>query len=185
MKLSFWTLLGMVVIGTVLLAMLGLLIFVNSGSTKSAAVTDENHCPVCGRELPPGYVGTGKCPYCEGRQARGEKLANLPSRPLTSRLLTVSVLLTLAFLGLLTTHVILFVRARAARKVAEETFYYQCPKCARKIRYRDCQIGHVAQCPLCRRPIVFPRPEGWEPPVSLWVKMKRRLGLARRVDAIS
>jgi hypothetical protein len=174
MKLSLIMKVGMAAVGAVFLVWVGVMIFAGSGSSKTEAVKDDQHCPVCGRELPPAYVGSGKCPYCQAREARGEKVAKPPGPPLTRSLAVPAVLVGL-FCGLLITNVVMFFRARTARRAAEASFHLKCPKCMRKIRYRESQIGRLACCPLCRRPIVFPRPAGWEPPVSRWVKMKRWL----------
>jgi hypothetical protein len=53
-----------------------------------------------------------------------------------------------------------------------------CTKCRRRLRYRQRQIGHFAQCPLCGKPIIFPKPR-MQAPESRWRKVKRWLKIAR------
>lgn len=48
-----------------------------------------------------------------------------------------------------------FIRLRPKRK-AVETYYFFCPGCKRKFRYRADQVGNRAKCPQCHREWVFP-----------------------------
>jgi DNA-directed RNA polymerase subunit RPC12/RpoP len=79
-------------------------------------------------------------------------------------------------LALLLAANILFALRGRRKQVKEETFFhYWCPKCGRKLRYRERQIGRLARCPLCERPIVFPKPAGM--PATRWTKLRRLLRL--------
>jgi DNA-directed RNA polymerase subunit RPC12/RpoP len=157
MKLSRFTIIGMAAVGILLLVWAGLMLFSSSGSTKSGpAVTDINHCPVCGRMLPQAYIGTGECPYCKAAEAKGEKIVK-KAQPLTIPTV-IPVALLGAFFILLTTHLVLIYRSRVAQRRPEAVYYIHCSKCGRKLRYRDTQVGKVAACPLCRKPIIFPKP---------------------------
>jgi hypothetical protein len=176
MRLSRFTKIGMGVVGVLFLAWAAFMVFLNQGATKSGpAVTDPNRCPVCGRDLPPAYVGTGECPYCaaahpgEGpTRHTGSSVAANPAVP--------AVLIGL-FCVLLTVN--LFVTFRGRRGPVEEALYHlTCPKCHRKLRFRESQAGRLAACPLCRRPIVFPRLD--RPPDTHWARVKRWLGRAVR-----
>jgi DNA-directed RNA polymerase subunit RPC12/RpoP len=169
MKLSRFTVLGMVAVGALLLAWAGLMLFSDSGATKSGpAVVDDYHCPRCGRELPKAYVGTGECPYCQAAEARGEQApAKTGRRPLAVTAIIPSVLVGL-FVILLSTHVVLIYRSRAGRNKPEVFYHVHCGKCGRKLRYRDTQVGKVGACPLCHRPIVFPKPPRVQPAAPWW-----------------
>jgi DNA-directed RNA polymerase subunit RPC12/RpoP len=48
-----------------------------------------------------------------------------------------------------------FLRLRPKAKPVE-TYYFFCPGCKRKFRYRADQVGHRAKCPQCDREWVFP-----------------------------
>lgn len=47
----------------------------------------------------------------------------------------------------------LWLRPRAS---AEEFYYFNCPGCGRKFRYRGAQSGHKGQCPHCNTSFTFP-----------------------------
>ncbi len=48
-----------------------------------------------------------------------------------------------------------FLRLRPKEKPVE-FYYFFCPGCKRKFRYRPDQVGHRAKCPQCSREWVFP-----------------------------
>jgi hypothetical protein len=45
-------------------------------------------------------------------------------------------------------------RSRPAKE--EPVYYYVCPGCKRKLKYRSRQMGHSGMCPRCKRPFTFP-----------------------------
>jgi len=93
----------------------------------------------------------------------------------TSKAVPITLVSVLALL--FAANIILALRGRQ-KQVKEETFfYYWCPKCNRKLRYRERQIGSLARCPLCERPIVFPRPA--DMPEKHWTKLRRLLHLSK------
>jgi hypothetical protein len=174
MKLSRnYTLIGMGVVGAGIVVWVVVMLVLESGGKKTAAVADANHCPVCGKELPPAYQGTGECPYCAANKAAGK--ATVQTSKGVSRNLVVPGILGGLFAILLGTHVALLIRNRKIAAAPEELYYFQCPKCKRKMRFREKQAGRLGACPLCRRPIVFPR---LDKPENGWIKMKRWLGIA-------
>jgi hypothetical protein len=75
---------------------------------------------------------------------------------------------------LLGANIFVVVRNRRSQCKDDVYFHLQCPKCSRRIRFRKNQFGKAALCPLCKRPIVFPRIQVTESP---WLKMKRWLKL--------
>jgi hypothetical protein len=65
---------------------------------------------------------------------------------------TLTVLLLLA--GILVLGGYLFVRLRQPRE--EPYYYFHCPGCGRKLRYRARQVGHHGMCPRCNQHWTFP-----------------------------
>jgi predicted RNA-binding Zn-ribbon protein involved in translation (DUF1610 family) len=173
MKPSRFTIIGMAVFGAVLLVWLAFLVYTLTQPTRTSTAVDEQHCPVCGRELPRWAQKAKQCPYC---QAEGRDLdisnaragGSLFSRPI------IPIGLVCGFVILLGVHVFLQLRARALKKPEEAVYHMYCTKCRRKLRYRERQIGHFGRCPLCGKPILFPKPRQLAP-LSGWGKMKRWL----------
>jgi predicted Zn-ribbon and HTH transcriptional regulator len=162
----------MAVVGVAFLAWLSVTLITGSQSKrKKALVTDPNRCPVCGRELPSGYRGTGKCPYCQIEHASDPESAASESTPSA----IIPIILISAFCLLLGIHATLFVRARISSEREEVLYYTECRKCHRRIRYRESQIGKIALCPLCKKPIFFPKPE--EIIESRWTRFRRWLSI--------
>jgi hypothetical protein len=50
--------------------------------------------------------------------------------------------------------VVLIVRSRPPKE--EPVFYFNCPNCRRKLRYRSKQIGRHGACPQCKTTFQFP-----------------------------
>jgi hypothetical protein len=176
MKLSLFTKIGMGVVGALFLAWAAFMLFVNGDDARSKSViTDPNRCPVCGHELPPAYRGTGECPYCAaahpGVGATIHTGRTAASNPL------VPVFLIGLFCILLGVNLFVTFRKIRIHQIEEGIYHLQCPKCGRKLRYRESQAGRLAACPLCHRPIVFPR---LLRPETRWTRMKRWLGMASR-----
>ena len=155
MKLTRVTTIGMIALGVLFLAWLVLtLAFSDTPSRTAPAATDDRHCPRCGRELPRG-AGPDDCPYCQMEAAsQGKTLKPLGSRRPISP--TIPVTIGTVFCILLGIHVYLAVRSRLGQK-PEVLYHLRCPKCERKIRYRASQAGRFAQCPLCKKPLIFPK----------------------------
>jgi hypothetical protein len=120
-------------------------------------------------------IQTNECPNCllshpgepEKAKIRREG-AWVKGRALPTVIICGVALLLLANIGVA-------VHSRLKQKKDERLFYYWCPKCSRKLRYRVTQIGRLANCPLCERPILFPKPEGFVD--SRWVRLRRWLHL--------
>ena len=172
MKPSRLTIIGMAVVGGVLLVWLGILVYTLTQPTKTASTVDEKHCPVCGRDLPLWAQKAKQCPYCqaEGRDAdisNARAGGSIFSKPI------IPIVLISGFGILLGVHVFLLVRARVKQKPEEPVHIMYCTKCRRKLRYREHQIGHFGRCPLCGKPIMFPKPR--LAPETSWGKMKRWL----------
>jgi hypothetical protein len=175
MKLSLFTKIGMAAVGVLFLAWLVLMLVTSNQSTRTGpAATDDKHCPRCGRELPRWAWGTDQCPYCELEEKDGSRPK--PAARSAAASPVIPTVLVVTFVALLTVHLVMAVRTRVVPRKAEVLYHLNCPKCGRKLRYRLGQAGRLGQCPLCRRPVVFPRPPagagsgGWGK-VRRWLKM--------------
>jgi ribosomal protein S27E len=113
------------------------------------------HCPKCMREKM--YTPAGidiPCAYCEkpliATTESVTKTGNKPASPYSqlTMLLLVEVVLLMG--------AIWYVTRKKTADVEEEYFYFNCPKCKQKIRYRQHQIGVTAQCRRCRKAFVYP-----------------------------
>jgi uncharacterized Zn finger protein (UPF0148 family) len=173
MKLSLFTKVGMAAVGVLLLAWLVLMFVSGSGSTKTGpAVTDEKHCPRCGRELPRWAWGTDQCPYCQLEERSGAPLKQTGRSPASSPV--VPTVLVATFAALLAVHLVMVIRTRVVPKAEEILYHLSCPKCGRKLRYRPPQVGRVGKCPVCHRPVIFPRPPEEAAPGG-WMNVRRWL----------
>jgi hypothetical protein len=154
MKNSTITKIGIAVTGALLLGWV-VLELMSSGPKKTNAVkTEEDVCPECGTRL----SKSGDCLKCIGEMGadayRAKKEASEPS---AGRLIPI---VLVSLLGMLiAVHVGLVVRSRVGKKKDDVLYYFWCPKCRRKLRYREAQIGKASQCPICKRPFLFPKPE--------------------------
>jgi len=175
-KFSRLTKIGLVVLGGALLVWLVITLAFSSTTKRTASVaTDDKHCPICGRELPRGGAAR-ECPYCylEYKQSGGTK----GSLGVKGTGTTVPIVLVSLIVLLLGANIFVNVRARLKERKDETYYVFQCPKCARRIRYRAAQFRKPALCPLCKRPFVFPGLA--EPRLNPWLRMKRWLKLAPR-----
>jgi DNA-directed RNA polymerase subunit RPC12/RpoP len=171
----------MILAGVVLLAWCGLKFYTSRQETKTkSAITDSGRCPDCGTPLPKTAQISGECPTCTMRLgAEGAKAARdrrqgksvLTSATIPITLITVEVLLV-------ATHLFVILRRRVGKGREEPTYFYICPKCGRKLRYRQRQIGHGGKCPLCRRVFLFPRPLDMDDNRSL---LQKAASLARNL----
>jgi predicted Zn-ribbon and HTH transcriptional regulator len=174
-KLSRFTRISLAVSGVLLLAWLGLTLFADSPSQKTdAVVKDPTRCPNCGRPLPRASIRTKECPYClieRGPEAAkfGDAPSSTGSKAIAYGLVGTVVLLLLANLAIA-------VHGWRRRRKIETVFHYACPKCGRRLRYRESQIGRPARCPLCERPVVFPKPAGLGE--TRWMRLRRWLYVA-------
>ncbi len=167
MKLSRVTKIGMATVGGLLLLWGALIIFTSTSSTKTGpAQVDPTRCPDCGSK----YNQAGECPRClaeegvEAYRAKRAKKEGFTSSPV------IPTVLGSLFLLLLATHIGIIVRGRAKNQKQEVYYHVRCSKCGRKLRYRDTQIERLGKCPLCQRPLRFPRPPE-KPKVSRWMKI--------------
>jgi hypothetical protein len=172
MKPSYLLKVGMIAVGLLFVLSLVLLFFSNTTTRTGSAITDPTRCPDCGQELPKSAQATGECPYCKLQQMAGKEVKRRGQGGSWATSPVVLVVLISLFVLLLGTHVFLLVRARRRGGLGEEpTYPLFCSKCHRKLRYRASQGGRLGQCPLCRRPLLFPKPP--EPrkrpwPVRVW-----------------
>jgi DNA-directed RNA polymerase subunit RPC12/RpoP len=167
---------GMVAVGILLLAWV-VLTLTSGGETKTApAPSDGKTCPQCGRPLPSSARLAGECPYCRIEKGPEAAKLNRDKRSLATSPV-IPVVLVCLFLVLLSVHLSITVRGRLGKTVAEVLYYYRCPKCGRKLRYRPSQIGRSSQCPICRRPLAFPRPPEAPPEPAFRALVRRFLRL--------
>jgi hypothetical protein len=171
MKLSFLTKVGLITVGLLALGSL-VLLYLSSGSTRTgSAITDPTRCPDCGRELPASAQASGECPFCKAEALAGKQVKKRGGGWTTSA--TIPVVLISLFVVLLGVHVFFVVRARRRGSLEEPSYAVFCPKCHRKLRYRHSQGGRLGQCPICKRPIPFPKPPVARHPwhVRVWKKV--------------
>ena len=132
------------------------------------------HCPKCEHEMRYDRKRFAKeeCPYCGEKgplaaTAESIRKTGLPSSPV-SRLIPA---LLVEFIVLASVFY-LYASKRLQRGPGEEpTYPLYCRHCHRKLRFRKSQGGRLGQCPICRRPIVFPKvPESRKLPwhVRIW-----------------
>jgi transcription initiation factor IIE alpha subunit len=59
------------------------------------------------------------------------------------------------------------------RENREEVYYYLiCEKCNRRLRYRESQAGKLGVCPLCKKPLMFPKADEED---GRWTRFRRWL----------
>jgi hypothetical protein len=170
MNTSRWTIIGIGAISLMLAAWVGLYFFsanADSNTRTQGAVTDPTKCPICGRPLSKQSRGD-ICSACkaEGRTLPGQK-SLLGGATVPVALISMMVILAGIHLGRF------FWKHRQENK-AEVVCYIECPKCHRRLRYREAQIGKPGKCPLCGRPMIFPVPE-YEPKPSAWSRIRQLL----------
>jgi hypothetical protein len=159
MRSSRFTRIGMVAVGVLLLVWVVVLFATRETTRTGPAKVDRTRCPDCGKPLPPGAQLTGECPYCLIEHGKEEMEARRRQRQMSGLMSPViPVILIGVFCVLLAVHLTLGVRARLTPREEEGLHHYHCPRCGRKLRYRDRQIGQASLCPMCRRPLIFPRP---------------------------
>ena len=173
-KLSRFTKFGMAGLGALFLAWLGLVLFADTESKRTEAIVkDEQSCPTCGRPLTRAAIENNVCPYCLLEQGPDKAKIRKPSSFAASKGVPIAIVCIFALL--LVANIALSMRGRFSRGKEETFFHYKCPKCSRRLRYRQRQIGRLARCPLCERPIVFPRPTNM--PETRWKRFRRWLHL--------
>ena len=168
MKPTRFTTIGLIVLGVALVAWLVLLLASGGKTRTEAAKGADNRCPNCGRELPRGAAG--ECPYCAmehgADKAKLKRDTSFAARPV------IPITLFSVFCLLLAVHVLVSLRNRAGGKKEEASHHVNCQKCGRRLRYRPSQIGHLGKCPLCQKPLMFPKPaEGVKTIWGRWLKI--------------
>jgi hypothetical protein len=166
MKTTRLTRIALITLGVALLAWIVLGLVFNPETKTASAMTDDKYCPECGHELPRGVIAAiTECPFCKA-QGKDVKIGRARGDGSRLRGPVVPAVLGSAAVVLLAVHVVFLVRHRTKVQQEETLFYINCRKCARKIRYRERQIGQIAKCPLCRTLIRFPEPD--VAPKSRW-----------------
>jgi predicted Zn-ribbon and HTH transcriptional regulator len=153
MKLSRAAKQGIAALGLVLLLCIGLVVFAASGSKKSTAIVDPTKCEYCGGKL----NKSGECPKCIAELGRANYEAKRESKNwYNSPAIAATVI---AILGsLVVIHIGLTLRKFSKREKVEMYHHVHCNKCGRKLRYRESQINCMGKCPLCHKPMLFPKP---------------------------
>jgi hypothetical protein len=166
MKFTRVTKISMAAVGTLLLVWIGLIVFTASSSRKlGPAAVNKTTCPDCSSLL----NKNGDCPKCMAemgldayRQRNLDK--GFSANPI------IAIALAVVFGLLLAVHIGINIRARVKAKKVEVYYHVRCTKCGRKLRYRDVQIEHPGKCPICQKPIRFPKPPE-KPKINRWVKI--------------
>jgi hypothetical protein len=152
--------------GLVLLLVIGLIVFATSGSTKIAKVADPNVCEFCGRLLP----ASKECLTCIGEMGRDAYEAKRERKYWYNSPLIATVVISLLCV-LVLSHISILLWRHRGRQKAEVYYHTRCKKCGRKLRYRESQANRLGKCPLCQKPLIFPKPPE-APKVSRWVKIR-------------
>jgi hypothetical protein len=175
-QLSKFTKIGLIAVGVAFVLWLGVMLFLTDERSKTdpARKADDRHCPVCGREYPRGVFTADDCPYCKLETLKSGGKSKRAGGPWGGKPVVLMVLGGI-FVVLLGLNIFVSLHRRTRRNKPEVYFHLHCPRCSRKIRYRTSQFGKPALCPLCKRPIVFPKPVETGGP---WRRMKRWLKLA-------
>jgi predicted Zn-ribbon and HTH transcriptional regulator len=137
--------------------------------TKLAGKVDPNACPDCGNFLTQKERDRGECPYCKAKGKGGDLTKRDTTAKQASRV--VPWVLIGGFVLLLAVHVGFVVKGWVGKGKDEVLYHLNCRKCDRKIRYRQGQIDHFAQCPRCRAWVRFPAPPAPKRK-NLWVQLK-------------
>jgi len=166
MKLSRTAKYSIAGMGLVLLVCIGLLIFATSGSKKIGPVVDPTKCEFCGGSL----NKNGECPKCMASMGRDKYQAKRESKNWYNSPLIASIVIGMLCL-LASVHIGLVLGKYLRRKKADVFYHTRCPKCGRKLLYRDSQIEHLGKCPLCQKAIRFPKPV-IPPKPTLWSKVR-------------
>ena len=59
-------------------------------------------------------------------------------------------------------------------KKAEDFYYFGCPKCGQRLRYRHEKMGETGQCPRCKKTLIFPEIDPEEEIEDLpWYSLKK------------
>jgi hypothetical protein len=152
--------------GLVLVFVLALVIMASSGSTRVEGIADPNVCEFCGRPLPSSKV----CLTCSAEMGREVYEAKREQKHWYNSPVAATTIISLLCV-LVSAHIGILLYKQRGRKKEEFYFYTRCSKCGRKLRYRESQIARLGKCPICQKPIIFPKP----PPVrkvSRWVRIK-------------
>jgi predicted amidophosphoribosyltransferase len=166
MKLSRAAKYSIAGIGSVLLLCLGLIIFATSGSKKIGPVVDPNLCEYCGNKL----NKSRECAKCMAEMGAEKYRAKRESKEWYNSPVIASIVIgSLCLLAAI--HIGLVMSKYLGRKKADVYYHTRCPKCGRKLRYRDSLIEHLGKCPLCQKPIRFPKPVV-PPKPTVWSKVR-------------
>lgn len=166
MKLSPTVKYGIAGIGLVLLLCIGLSLFAVSGSKKIGAIVDPTQCEYCGSKL----NKSGECPKCMSEMGAEKYRAKRESKKWYNSPVVASIVIG-ALCVLAAVHVGLALRMFFKRKKADVYFHVRCTGCGRKLRYRDTQVERIGKCPLCQKPIRFPKPV-LPPKSTVWSKFR-------------
>jgi ribosomal protein L37AE/L43A len=171
LKLSRANKIAMIAVGALLVVWLGLTLFSASVSDKAGpGKVDDSVCPDCGRKwTSKAAQASGECNFC--RAEKGAAYVPKKQRDSWTNSPTIPFTLLGLFVLLLAVHVGLLVRSRVKVPTEQALYHVNCGKCGRKLRYREKQIGHLARCPLCQKPLRFPSPPT-APRVSPWRKIR-------------
>jgi predicted amidophosphoribosyltransferase len=164
MKLSRAAIYSIAGLGVVLLLCIGLTVYAVSGSTKIGPVVDTTKCEFCGTKL----NKSGECSRCISELGQEKYRAKRESKNWYNSPLIASIVI--GSLGALAAvHIGLALRMFWRRRKVEVFFHTRCPKCGRKLRYREAQAERLGKCPLCQNPMRFPKPV-LPPKPSMWSK---------------
>jgi predicted Zn-ribbon and HTH transcriptional regulator len=167
MKLSRNVISGSAALGALLVIVLGLLIFAASTAKKTGTRSkDPTVCEFCGGT---SFNKAGECPACMASMGIDAYRAKRESKNwYNSPAIAAVVIILLCILFLV--HIVLLLRKFSWKKEVVVYYYVRCTKCGRKLRYKSSQINHLGRCPLCHKPILFPKPpEG--PRDNTWRKL--------------
>jgi hypothetical protein len=154
MKLSQNVKYGLAALGFLFVILFGLLIFASTtGKKVGERQQDPNVCEFCGKAL----GKSGECLPCKAEmgpevyQSKRDSKYWYNSPVIPTTIITLLCLLALVYIALRLGKI-------NWKRTGDVYYYIRCTKCGRKLRYREAQINHAGRCPLCHKPILFPKP---------------------------
>ena len=169
MKLSRNIKYGLGTLAVLLVMIFGLLIYSASAPKKVGnQAKDPTICEFCGGKL----NKAGECPACSLSMGQEAYLAKRESKnwynspAIATAVITLLCILILFFIAV-------YWGSFFSRDKEEESYYIRCTKCGRKLRYRESQANHLGRCPLCHKPILFPKPPDEAREKSTWRNLVR------------
>lgn len=66
-----------------------------------------------------------------------------------------TIIITLLVIGMIAGGAFWYLRSQPGKE--EPSYYFKCPGCKQKLKYRARQAGHEGMCPRCSQRLTFPK----------------------------